>query len=472
MKKNFYLLLSLIVLISSCSKDNDDEAVPTDICYISGVTLGVVKRLVQTTLPDGRDTLIGSSYNAGLFPMTINQRDLTIENRDSLLYGTRLNALLVTVNYKGGVVAYRDAEADTTEEWIQYRVSDSLNLSKPIHLYVLSEDGHSKRVYTLKVNVHQQEGDSVSWTRMDSIGPFAASADKMTAISPVAMRSVILNGKLVVLAKDAENQILTATRSDRSAAGKWTSNPSGLPANADVESLHQQDNNLYISTTDGAIYTSSDALQWTELAPASTGLKLAAATKNWLYALTEDGLCRTSRTQPGEWLAEKLDDDASNLPTHSLNSRYFVHENGYKHLQLIGACEGSADSTAVVWSKIWDDDEDEATAEWIYFSSSSGNKYLCPALQHLAVFSYDNRGVVLGGASIEGRGSHKPLDVMLVTNDQGITWKTDASLHLPSGIMADNGVVTALADENHFIWIVTRNEVWRGRLNRLGFARQ
>ena len=117
MKKNFYLLLSLLVLISSCSKDNDDEAVPSDICYISGVTLGVVRRVVQTTLPNGRDTLIGSSYNAGLFPMTINQREMTIENRDSLLYGTRLDALLMTVNYKGSVVAYRDAEADTTEEW-------------------------------------------------------------------------------------------------------------------------------------------------------------------------------------------------------------------------------------------------------------------------------------------------------------------------------------------------------------------
>lgn len=472
MKKNFYLLLSLVVLICSCSKDDDDEATASDICYISGVSLGVVKRVVQTTLPDGRDTLIGSSYNAGLFPMTINQRELTIENRDSLLLGTRLDALLVTISYQGSVVACRAADADTTDEWVKYVATDSLNLSKPIHLYVLSEDGHSKRIYTLKVNVHQQEGDSVNWTRVDSIGPFGTSAEKTQAIPPVAMRSAILDGKLVVLAKNEEGFIITARRSDRTADGTWTFSQSGLPATTDVESLRQQDGALYISTTDGAIYTSSDALQWTEFISAQAGLRLVAVTDNWLYALMDGGLCRTSRTQPGTWLPETLDDDASRLPSLSLDSRYFVHENGYRYLQLVGTCEGSAESTAVVWNKIWDDDEDEATAEWVYFSPSPDNKYLCPALQHLAVFSYDGRGIALGGASIEGRGSHKPLDVMLVTNDQGVTWKTDVSLHLPSDITAEGGVVTALADEDHFIWIVTQNGVWRGRLNRLGFARQ
>ncbi len=472
MKKNFYLLLSLLVLISSCSKDNDDEAVPSDICYISGVTLGVVRRVVQTTLPNGRDTLIGSSYNAGLFPMTINQREMTIENRDSLLYGTRLDALLMTVNYKGSVVAYRDAEADTTEEWTKYSTSDSLNLTKPIHLYVLSEDGNSKRIYTLKVNVHRQEGDSVSWTRVDSIGPFASSVEKSMAIPPVAMRSAIVNGKLVVLVKNEENFIVTATRSDKTAEGKWTFSNPELPPTTDVESLRQQGNDLYVSTSDGVIYTSSDAQQWTELVSAQAGLKLAAVTEKWLYALTADGLYRTSRTEPGEWQAEMLDDDAGRLPTLSLSSRYFVHENGYRYLQLVGACEGVADSTAVVWSKVWDDDEDEATTEWVYFNPSPDNKYLCPALQHLSVFSYDGRGVALGGASIEGRGSHKPLDLMFVTNDQGVTWKADNSLHLPAGLQAGDGPVTAIADEDHFIWIVTQQEVWRGRLNRLGFARR
>ena len=66
MKKNFYLLLSLLVLMSSCTKD--EEVIYSDICYISSVTLGVVKRAVPTKLTDGRDTLINSSYNASFFP--------------------------------------------------------------------------------------------------------------------------------------------------------------------------------------------------------------------------------------------------------------------------------------------------------------------------------------------------------------------------------------------------------------------
>jgi len=461
MKKEFYLLLCLAVLISSCNKE--EEETYTDICYISGVTLGVVKRTVPSKTSEGADTLITSSYNGGLFPMTIDQRNHTIENRDSLLYGTSLDAVLLTVSYEGGVVAYRAADATEETEWTSYSATDSINLSNPISLYVLSDDGHSKRVYTLKVNVHQQEGDSVSWQRVDSVMPFT---------NLVSMRSVVLNGRLGVLGQAADGEVTYAERSTRETQGEWSQNPTNLPSTTEVETLRQSGDALYVSTSDGAIYTSADAKTWTELTGEQAGLKLAAVTESYLYALTGTGLSRTSRTTPGTWETESLDDDVANLPGMALNSCYYTQDNGFRRLQLIGCRANSADSTAVVWSKVWDDDEDEATAEWAYFVPSPDNRYLCPSLQHLSIFNYDDRGVALGGASFEGRGSHNPLDVMLVSNDQGITWKTDESLHLPAGIVTDDGPLTALADEDDLIWIITRNEVWRGRLNRLGFARQ
>ena len=87
MKKYLVLLLATIpFLVGSCISDK--EVSYDDYCYISEVSLGSIKREVHMLDTLGNDTIIKTSYTGSNFDMVINQRKLTIENRDSLLYGS------------------------------------------------------------------------------------------------------------------------------------------------------------------------------------------------------------------------------------------------------------------------------------------------------------------------------------------------------------------------------------------------
>lgn len=159
MKKKTILLLAVLCgLLTSCFKD--EEVTYDDYCYISSVSLGKIKRQTWTLDTLGNRVKTYTSYSGSSIQMTIDQRTNTIQNRDSLLYGSDLSALLLTITYQGLTLLYRPA-ADSTAEWQAYSSKDSLDLRQPLHLLAVSNDGAANRIYTLKVNVHNQEGDSL-----------------------------------------------------------------------------------------------------------------------------------------------------------------------------------------------------------------------------------------------------------------------------------------------------------------------
>ena len=118
MKKKTILLLAVLCgLLTSCFKD--EEVTYDDYCYISSVSLGQIKRQTWTLDTLGNRVKTYTSYSGSSIQMTIDQRTNTIQNRDSLLYGSDLSALLVTVTYQGLTLLYRPA-ADSTAEWLAY----------------------------------------------------------------------------------------------------------------------------------------------------------------------------------------------------------------------------------------------------------------------------------------------------------------------------------------------------------------
>ena len=158
MRKRWYLLLlALPLLAASCSKDNSVVSTSNDYCYIKSVMLGTVKRQVGT---------ISTSFVGSYYEMTVNLRNNTIENRDSLPYGSLLDRVVATITFDGSVLSYR--EKGSNAEWTVYNATDSLDLTKPLELLLTSNDNLTSRSYTLKVNVHKQEGDSLFWSKCES----------------------------------------------------------------------------------------------------------------------------------------------------------------------------------------------------------------------------------------------------------------------------------------------------------------
>ena len=428
------LLIVLAMLAISCSEDTT-TVTTNDYCYIKSVTLGTVKRVI--TKRDRLGNFISSTnapFSGNTFAITIDQRTGTIENRDSLPYGSQLSAVIATITFEGATLAYRTKGTEDT--WVGYNSIDSLDLTKPLELLLTSYDQQSSRTYTLNISVHKQEGDSLYWTKCDSVSD-SNSNNKVAALEGMTnMKVFVLNSKLMVLGKTSAGIILLE-RSGIEATGTWEEVSTNLPAEADVQTLRQQDDNLYVSTSDGKILSSTDAKEWKVINPEySTPLTLIEKTKDYFYALSEGKILRSSDAQT--WEEEQLDSNPTFLPSTYIRALSLKQNNGNNRIVLVGQRE----QDALVWNKMWNESENEAETEWTYFPNSTP----------------DN--------------SRKALDALYISQDYGITWRPSTELHMPIQLEGIEGCITSTVDKNNFIWIITNAQVWRGRLNRLGFAQQ
>ena len=154
-----YLLLALTLvplLLTSC-KDDDEEVAVSDNCIISSVTLGSLQRTVYGS--EGTTSTV--TYSGSLYRMVIDQRAGTIVNSDSLPDHTQLSSVALTVNFDG-ILSWRRASEEGAA-WTAFSSGDALDLTTPVKLRVFATSGSSYRDYTLTVNVHQQRGDSTVW---------------------------------------------------------------------------------------------------------------------------------------------------------------------------------------------------------------------------------------------------------------------------------------------------------------------
>lgn len=461
MKKYLVLLLATIpFLVGSCI--SDQEVKRDDYCYIFDVSLGSIKREVHMLDTLGKDTVIRTSYTGDNYDMAINQRTLTIENEDSLLYGSLMRAVLVDISYIGSRLAYR-VQNDSDSIWRAYGSEDSLDLRKPLELLLISNDGNSSRIYTMKVNVHQQEGDSLYWNKVGDVEPLLKGMTQQHAL--------MVQGDLAVLGKK-DNAI---TFVERAADGVWSETTTNLPATADVETVVEQGNVFLISTTDGNIYTTTDCKDWIQLDfPQHAGMVLVGATANNLYTIMDGGLYRCFKNELGDWdlFAESLDESVAYLPIRDVKSLQMTQKNGNSRLVMVGNRVDEADKTSVVWNKMWNEDIPESEAVWMFMNQTDDNKSTLPQLEYLNLLQYDGKCLAFGGASVAGKGARKAMDALYVSQDYGISWRTDSEMHLPKALKGVEGPICGVVDENNVIWIIANGEVWRGKLNRLDFERQ
>ena len=442
-------IISLLAFLASSCSESSGVATATnnDYCYIKSVTLGTVKRKTGT---------LNTSFAGSNYLMTVNQRTLTIENRDSLPYGSLLERVIATIAFDGQSLAYREKGTDA---WTAYNATDSLDLSKPLELFLTSNDNQTSRLYTLKVNVHQLEGDSLYWKQCET---GVAEVGDMTD-----MKAFVLNDKLMVLGRK-EDGIALAERSGTETSGTWQEEvPAGLPASTEIQTLRKSKDALYISSADGKIFTSANAKDWQQVGTTYPApLSLVEKTDDRYYALSEGKLLTSD--DASNWKEEALDTDASMLPTTDIRTLCLPQANGSTRIVMVGQREG--DSHAVVWNKLWNDSETEDAAQWIHFPISSDNTIPCPRLAHFNLLPYDNSCIAIGGASADGK--HQALDAIYVSRDYGITWRKDLAHNLPAALKGTKDCITCTVDDNYFIWIITNTQIWRGRLERLGFAQQ
>ena len=103
---------------------------------------------------------------------------------------------------------------------------------------------------------------------------------------------------------------------------------------------------------------------------------------------------------------------------------------------------------------------------WIYLPPVDNPAYTCPATDGLILLPYDNSTLLIG----TDRETNAPL--LRLSRDNGRSWRSD-EFGMPSSL-APLTAIAATVDEANCIWLFCcgSGEIWRGRLNRLGWREE
>lgn len=432
------LVLLSVLFISSCN--NDDGTVLATDCYIRNFTLGNVKRVINSKTTSGNDTTYLVSYAAGYYPMVIDQVAGTIENKDSLLVNSLVSAILVNIESSGTVV-YR--KIDRENEWNEYSKSDSIDFTSPLVFRVYTADNSIWRDYAVKLNVHQQDGDVLQWQQLATVSAWSSAQ---------AMKMFVFKGRVWNLCKAGQDTGLYSTAVDD--GRNWTEEAWLDIPSADVNTLVEWDDKLYLCDENGGLFISDNAVDWTRV-DADRLVKVFAADCSGMYALSGTDICKSADGRV--WTVENLDAGADFLPVRDITAVAYEQDQRVNRILMLGCRDENEyldDKHAMVWSN-------SGGSTWTYFNVSEKNNYACPRLTSSVLFRYGDLLLLMGNGAEDA--------AIYVSQDNGITWKTDVFYVLPNEIKGRQEVMSAAVDTDQFIWMIVGGEIWRGRLNKYGF---
>lgn len=450
------IIVSLFITACTISSCLDTDAVEYEYSSNASITAFSITDSIVTHYPavvNGKDTTLSKAVTGTDYPFIINQIEGLIYNPDSLPVGTDISKVVVniTADTKGIFIV-----AETDSLWEE---TDSLNFQNPIQFKVMAEIGSFGRTYTAKINVHQQEPDSLSWTKMDSNFPKTIQKQK----------AIYTNNSIYVFAEGSD-QVFMTTATD----GKNWSEPAtiDIPTKADYSSVMVWDNKFYILAAN-ELYTSTNGIQWSKIDSAQkisrllanihteSNQKIIGIDPDNYYIDSKDGIVWDRyELMPEEFPTKHISAVSYALDTNDQLGR----------VVLIGNNDITTDTITSVWTIL------NTETCWSNISNENTN-YACPKLENSQLIQYQDQLYMFGGPG-QYNGTIQAFEYFYVSKDNGISWKAITKMMMfPKEFNAlyeeSEGNYSCIVDDQQFIWIMwsQTGEVWRGRINKLGFEK-
>ena len=246
-----------------------------------------------------------------------------------------------------------------------------------------------------------------------------------------------------------------------------------LPAEANYASVMAWGNMFYI-LVGNELYTSVDGIAWNKVETEQRFSHLLANihtdynqkligidTENY-YLESEDGIT---------WV--RNEEMPSEFPTNNVSSVSFALKTNEKisKIVLMGHDDLDTDTTTTIWTQL------STEGSWTELTLEN-RTYACPKLENQGMILYNNNLYTFGGSG-QFKGAIDAFSRFYVSEDDGISWEAITTQFMfPSAFKAlyeaSEGDYSYIVDDQQFIWFMwsQTGEVWRGRLNKLGFDKQ
>ena len=465
--------LAAILTLAACTGSSDNDVTLYGDAAITTFSLGTMNRYV-----DG----VKSTYSGNTYSFHIDQVRHEIYNTDSLPMGTDVSRVVCNISaVNNGQVLIEDPDDSNLLSF--YSSSDSIDFTSTRYLRVYASDGSGHSRYSVKVNVHQQDGETFVWTRMPDIPVMSG------------LKALCHGGRMYIFGNEGGQ-----TRAYSTADGaSWSAESLPPLTDADAwrsviaskDSIYLMDSNSIYHTKDFSAWQSEPvAMLSADIQPAC----LIGSTTEELYAI--DSRCSQIVTRYEGfhyWFDEERDADDM-LPTRDFASVSYPmsYSDSTDYMlfagnRLVGGADGSGQWRSAVWRKTADysssgiinilETEGIIGGKWTYIDRADETMYVLPALEGLQLVKYDDGILALGGKGLSDE-SISVCSAIYKSRDNGITWKPDSHYTMPpddsqTGVKLNAAAtsITAAVDSQSYLWIFCAGtgEAWRGRLNRLGW---
>ena len=438
----FICLFCVAVALSGCLNTNDTT-----------VTSSTNPRMTSLTLA-GNDSITKAVFS-------INADSVTIENVDSLPFGTPVNKAIPTFKFVSTYGALLYINGSTTGKALTGK--DTIDFTLPVKIKNYAADNSTTKEYTIKVNVHKVEPKLYVWSLLNgSVG----------AANPTSQKAIYFNNKLLYFANEAGVTNLYTSINGVS----WAhANLSGLPANATMVNTVQFNSKLFYTQDGVKIYSSTDGASWTvaDVSAADYTFKtMLFALNGSVWAITQskvDLKYRFASSVDGTiWLIQN--ELPVGFPLTDFAAVSFTSRVGGKPKAIV---IGGKDVNGAILNTNWNT---ENGTYWVNFNeNASHSKSLDTLALGASLISYDSKLFVFGTKK-----DNVAVPQYKVSLDEGLTWKAPDTLYnrLPKTYTQRN-YSSVVVDNSNRIYIVggkanaaILTDVWTGKLNRLSFIRQ
>ena len=466
MQQTYFLMKNRIVLfiagccallLSSClGSDNTQYELSRD-CQILSFSLS------SDSIPELEDVVF-----------TIDQLTGRIFNIDSMPYGTKLDEKVICKVQLASTVYTCQVMQEAVGDTIYWNLEDSLDFSKPVKFVNTLWDGETTKAYLAQVNIHQVVPDSMVWNiYKEDITDGAVKEEKVVVFGEGNDESYYMYTQPVNTSEGYQ-----LYRSAVTDGRNWTKLAvSGLPAGEiRLSQITAYEDAFYAVTAKGVLYSSADGQNW-------SAVENTPVIKALLGAIDVDDDFTAAGKQPSA-LSAVIDKDGTLVYGYMneakewnegtlLNEGFpltgfgsLSYNSMYRARLLVVAGRDKEDKlTNTAWStengKVWAKLTDDEVAP---FDKQEG----------VAVTEYDDKIFLLSGIDEAGKASS---DIYL-SRDGGVNWSVSDTLVVMPPEFKARGFSSIYVDKDNYMYLFggketnssnVLNQIWRGRINRLGF---